>query len=74
VKGWKVAFIAAEALWIAYTFFELALFLISECVDDSCQHYQPYVFGLYLWRGVGVGLLIWLAYRFAMRRDWKPNV
>jgi hypothetical protein len=68
MKPWKAAFFAAELLWVAYTLFELALFLMSECFDDACRHYQPYVFGFYVWRGIGVGLLIWIAYRLLMRR------
>jgi hypothetical protein len=71
---WKSGFIVTEILWLVFVGYQLTFFLVTECVDEACRRYDGYQLGLYFWRGIAVGLLIWLAYRFAVRRFGRSDV
>ena len=73
MKAWKVAFATAEILWLGYVAFQLAFLLVLEPPPQACRPFD-HAFALHFWRGITVGLLIWLAYRFATRHPGNPNV
>jgi len=49
--------------WLGFVAFELFATSLGDCGDDDpCNFYRPYVEGFIFWRGLGVALLMILAY------------
>jgi len=58
-----VAFTLIELAWLGFVGVELMATSLGDCVEGSeCEFYRRYVEGYIFWRGLGVALLLVLAY------------
>jgi len=58
-----VVFTVLGLAWFGFVAFELFATTLGDCGDDApCKFYRGYVEGFIFWRGLGVALLLILAY------------